>query len=131
MNGIISYFDSHKPSDKELENYWYVDVTLDIPQNPYHPSFAEQDKPVCATVSTDYALLVNEFVFPVHAELFNDDKLVDWLVSKDNVPADDWNGDGMGTYFDEDLYDADDIGCQVSQIWIISLTSVCIWSSQM
>jgi hypothetical protein len=76
-------------------------------------------------------LLVNEFVFPVHAELFNDDKLVDWLVSKDNVPADDWNGDGMGTYFDEDLYDADDIGCQVSQIWIISLTSVCIWSSQM
>ena len=43
MNGVISYFASHRPSDDELENCTRIVMCSDKPWVPNDPLFAEQE----------------------------------------------------------------------------------------
>ena len=44
MNGVISYFDSRKPTEDELDNCRRVTMTSDDKWNPKDPTFAEQEE---------------------------------------------------------------------------------------
>jgi len=43
LRGVISLFDTHKPTDDELMNCRQVHLTSDSPWDPYDPSFAAQE----------------------------------------------------------------------------------------
>lgn len=43
LNGVMSLFDTHKPSEKELAECRRVELTSDLPWNPYDPRFAKQE----------------------------------------------------------------------------------------
>jgi hypothetical protein len=44
MDGVISYFDSRKPTDDELNNCRRVTLTSDDKWNPKDPTFAEKEE---------------------------------------------------------------------------------------
>ena len=44
MNGVVSYFSSHKPSKDKLENCRRVTLSSDIPWDPNDPSWEAQEK---------------------------------------------------------------------------------------
>ena len=46
LRGVISLFDTHKPTDEELENCRHVHLTSDQPWDPYDPSFEQQERAV-------------------------------------------------------------------------------------
>jgi len=46
MNGVVSYFSSHKPSEEELENCRRITLSSDIPWDPNDPSWETQEREV-------------------------------------------------------------------------------------
>jgi hypothetical protein len=44
MNGVVSYFSSHKSSKDELENCWQITLSSDIPWNPNNLSWETQER---------------------------------------------------------------------------------------
>ena len=46
LRGVISLFDTHKPTEEELENCRHVHLTSDQPWDPYDPSFEQQEQAV-------------------------------------------------------------------------------------
>jgi hypothetical protein len=46
LRGVISLFDTHKPTEEELANCRYIHMTSDQPWDPYDPSFEEQERAV-------------------------------------------------------------------------------------
>ena len=135
LKGVISFFDSHKPSEEELETCRHVTMTSDTPWNPHDHSFAEQELAVQSKVSVvhkngdrndndgyespdDVSRFHSDGYDTIHvpAELLSDDVLADRLVSAVNVAADDFRGDGLDGYLDESLYGVDDESRHVSSM---------------
>ena len=76
LDGVISYFESTKPTDDEIRYNKRYTLTSDTPWNPRDPSFASQEKafePLYRVASSSSA-----FCFP---ELYDDDDLYDRLIS--------------------------------------------------
>jgi hypothetical protein len=46
MNGVVSYFSSHKPSEDELENCRRITLSSDIPWDPNDSSWETQERAV-------------------------------------------------------------------------------------
>ncbi len=119
--GIISNFESHKPSNDELVSCRRAIMTGDIPWNPNDLAFAQQER-VVLTKSKVSAVLkngdindgrgspdsvseVSRFdIVPEPAELLQDDELAKRFISAVNIAGDDWNGDGLDGYADKDLF---------------------------
>lgn len=51
LDGVISGFCSHKPSDYELETCRRVELSADTPWNPNDPMFTQQERAVASKVS--------------------------------------------------------------------------------
>jgi Reverse transcriptase (RNA-dependent DNA polymerase) len=76
MDGVISYFESTKPTDDELKYNQRYTLTSDTPWDPRDPSFASQEK---AFTTTEYRVASSQvFPFP---EMLNDDDLYMRLIS--------------------------------------------------
>ena len=43
MQGVISYIDTRKPTEIELETAQFYEVTADIPWDPYSDRFGEEE----------------------------------------------------------------------------------------
>jgi len=58
MHGCISYLPTRLPTDKELDDCWYVYMTAESEWDPYSDSFAHAEKPFEGT----------QDVLPKHSE---------------------------------------------------------------
>jgi hypothetical protein len=127
MNGVVSYFPSHKPSADELVNCQRIVLSSDISWDPNDLAFDRQER---AATSTD--VQVSEVhqngdghpdalrccgkqeectcfnVVPVPAELLSEEELAERFIQSVNIAGDDWKGDGMDGYDDPDLYPRND-----------------------
>jgi hypothetical protein len=124
MNGVVSYFSSHKPSEDELANCRRVTLSSDVPWDPNDPSWETQEKamdrqqrvsevilngdryPDVARVDGEEAPFV---LIPDPPELLDDGEFVDRLIQSVNVAGDNWNGDGLDGYENPDLFCQDDV----------------------
>lgn len=127
LSGVISYFESHQPSDDELENCRRLVLCSDVPWDPNDPLFARQEQAVAH--HTDVSAVrqhgdsvggddVFPSLLPTPAELLSDIEFACRLVSAVNVAGDDWIGDGMSGYADEELFP---IGNQGRKVFAMSL----------
>jgi hypothetical protein len=48
MNGVISYLPTRLPTDKELAECDFYDLTSEVPWEPYSPSFREREQRMAA-----------------------------------------------------------------------------------
>jgi hypothetical protein len=117
MNGIISYFSSHKPSKGDLENCRRITLSSDIPWNPNNTSWETQERAMNQIMQaseiiwngdrdpdvthddgekTDFILISDP------PELLDEDKFAKRLIQLVNVAGDDWNGDGLDGYENPD-----------------------------
>ena len=124
MRGVISYFESHKPSEDELENCRRIVMTSDVSWNPYDESFETQER-----AANQHAAIADEAgvetarvsevdrngdikcgtrtkfaVIPDPPELLSDEAFVERLVASVNIASDDLYGDGMDGYRDQELF---------------------------
>ena len=127
LSGVISYFESHRPSDDELQNCRRLVLCSDVPWDPNDPLFARQEQAVAH--HTDVSAVrqhgdsvggdnVLPSLLPTPAELLSDKEFACRLVSAVNVAGDDWIGDGMSGYADEELFP---IGNQGRKVFAMSL----------
>jgi hypothetical protein len=107
MNGVISYFSSHKPSDTELENCQRLTISSDMPWNPNDPSFEAQERAASQRGLTISGVQRNgdmesrcpdaDFVcFPSPPELWNDHERLSRMISAVNIEGGTSNGDMEG-----------------------------------
>ena len=129
LEGIISGFASHRPTEDELVNCRRLFLGSDDPWNPNDPDFAQQetvalqrseiagvhrdgddndvvvvDGDVDAIADDDFVLSKRFDVLPAPPELFDEADLVQRFVAAVNIPGDDWSGDGLNGYGDTDLF---------------------------
>ena len=116
LNGVISFFNGHKPSKEELDNCRYLTMCSDRSWDPNDSTFAQQENAAafhsknsvvrrngdCTRVSRNE--LESFAVLSEPAELLNDGELVERYVAAINIAGDDWIGDGMNGYADTDLF---------------------------
>ena len=132
MNGVISYFSSHRPTDDELRNCVHVEMCSDTPWDPNDSSFAEQELAASFHSTTQVSAVHQSgdtvggdarceddgrgpdiriagetctVPRPMPAELMDDDELAVRFVQAVNVAGDDIFGDGLDGYGDQELYD--------------------------
>ena len=132
MNGVISYFSSHRPTDDELRNCVHVEMCNDTPWDPNDSSFAEQELAASFHSTTQVSAVHQSgdtvggdarceddgrgpdiriagetctVPRPMPAELMDDDELAVRFVQAVNVAGDDIFGDGLDGYGDQELYD--------------------------
>ena len=127
QNGVISYFESHLPSDDELENCRRLVLCSDVPWDPNDSSFALQERAVVHhsdvsavrqhgdNIDKDGVL---PSLLPTPAELLSDEEFACRLVSAVNIAGDDWIGDGTSGYADDELFS---IGDQDRKVFAMSL----------
>ena len=114
LNGVVSYFASHKPSNEELENCQRLVLSSDIPWNPNDPSFEAQERAVSQPnrIAGVRRNGDNEHVspevcsccIPLPPELLDDLEFATRLIEEVNISGDDWNGDGKDGYLDQYLF---------------------------
>jgi hypothetical protein len=106
MKGVISCFASHRPTDHELETCRRIVLTSDQPWNLNDPSFAEQEEAVALHVSAVHQNGDSRMdILPMPAELFDDDAdFASRLISQVRIASDDTDGNGLGGYQDDDLF---------------------------
>jgi hypothetical protein len=127
LNGVVSYFASHKPSDDDLENCRRIVLSSDVPWNPNDPTFERQERALEQRASRVSEVLRNgDASLEVHGEeaedakdarawvpkspeLLLDQELAERFVQSVNVAGDDWNGDGLDGYEDSELYAMSDL----------------------
>ena len=122
MNGVVSYFASHKPSEDDLDNCRRVVLSSDVPWNPSDPIFEIQERAVESRASQVSEVLQNGDASPEVSveEVFDDEEDNSWVLKPPellseyelaerfrqsvNVAGDDQNGDGLDGYEDSELY---------------------------
>ena len=70
MNGVISYFESTKPTDEELKNNQRFSLTSYTPWNPKDPAFASQEK----AFQPQYKIASSSVLYPL-PEMFTEEQL--------------------------------------------------------
>ena len=86
MDGVISYFESTKPTDDELKNNKRYTLTSDTPWNPKDPSFASQEK----ALEPQYQIASSQMAFR-YPEFLTDDDLYTRLISCVYITINDWS----------------------------------------
>ena len=128
LNGVVSYFATHKPSDNDLDNCRRVVLSSDVPWNPNDPMFEKQERVLEQRASVASEVLRNGDAspdsriedatdatdearpwVPKPPELLSDSELADRLIQSVNIAGDDWNGDGLDGYNDSELYEMSDL----------------------
>ena len=119
MNGVVSFFSSHKPSADELENCRRVTLSSDVPWDPNDPSWEAQERAMDRQSRVSEVILNGDRnpdvarvdgdgtrfdLIPDPPELLDEDEFADRLIQSVNVAGDDWNGDGLDGYENEDLF---------------------------
>ena len=124
MNGVVSYFSSHKPSEEELENCRRITLSSDIPWDPNDPSWETQERAVNRQMQVSEVIRNGDrnpdvsrvdgeemqfVLIQDPPELLDEDEFAERLIQSVNVAGDDWNGDGLEGYENPDLFRLTDI----------------------
>jgi hypothetical protein len=107
MNGVVSYFASHKPSSDDLDNCKWIVISSDIPWDPNDPSWERQERAMDWQVAKISEVLTNgdrhpdgqvrktdsHFVFISEPpEILDDEEFATRLIQSVNIVGDDWTG---------------------------------------
>ena len=132
LQGVILYFESHRPTDDELDNCCCLVLCSDVPWNPNDPSFAQQEQAMVhhSRISAVHqhgdsvggSLLAS--LLPTPAELLSDQDFACRLIAAVNIAGDDWSGDGTSGYADEELFPIGDQHCKVFAMSLVDKQSV-------
>jgi hypothetical protein len=96
LSGVISYVETRKPTDEELEECMHIVLTSPTPWEPYDDGFEKAEaRIVDAVVTTDKD----------PPEMIDEDReFGERLIASVRVAADDLEGDGLSGMLDPDLY---------------------------
>jgi len=96
LSGVISYLETRKPTDEELEECMHIELTSPTPWEPYDEGFEKAEaRVVDAVVTTDG---------DPPAMIDEDREFGERLIASVRVAADDFEGDGLSGMLDPDLY---------------------------
>ena len=111
MDGVISFFESHRPSEDELRNCKRMVFTSDSTWQPNDPSFATQEQAMqsrsISDVHADKENVAENLSWsctPNAPEFFDDSELGDRLIASVRVASDDDVGDGLHGHSCENIY---------------------------
>jgi hypothetical protein len=124
MNGIVSYFSSHKPSKDELENCRWITLSSDISWDPNDLSWETQEQAMNGQMGVSEVIWNGDrdpdvthvdgeethfVLIPDPPELLDEDEFAKRMIQLVNVAGDDWNGEGLDGYENPDLFRLTDI----------------------
>jgi hypothetical protein len=96
LSGVISYLETPKPTDEELEECTHIVLTSPTPWEPYDEGFEKAEARVLdAVVTTDK---------DPPALIDKDREFSERLIASVRVAADNFEGDGLSGMLDPDLY---------------------------
>jgi hypothetical protein len=119
LNGVVSYFSSHKPSQDELDNCRQIILSSDVPWDPNDPSWEQQERAVSRQARVAEVIHNGDRVpevarvrgsdssftmVPDPPELLEDDEFAKRMIEAVNIAGDDWNGDGLEGHANTDLH---------------------------
>jgi hypothetical protein len=124
MNGVVSYYSSHKPSKDELENCQQNTLSSNIPWDPNDPSWETQERAMNQQMQVSEVIQNRDIdpdvthvdgeethfiLIPDPPELLDEDEFAKRMIQLVNVAGDDWNGDGLDRYENPNLFRLTDI----------------------
>jgi hypothetical protein len=116
-----------------LENCCHLVLCSDVPWDPNDPLFARQEQAVAHHSDVSAVRQHGDSVggddvlpslLPTPAELLSDKEFACRLVLAVNVAGDDWIGDRMSGYADEELFPIGNQGCKVFAMSLVDKQSV-------